>query len=605
MKKTLSILPILLLWTTLLFAQKFTASVAKSTFGVGEQLEVDFSINADGTNFTAPDFGNNFQVLSGPNMSTSMESINGATSVNVTYSYILAPVKEGTFTISAAAIVVNGHTLLTNQLKIKVQGHAPANQQAPQQAAQQQQAPQDDSGNATAEEAKDISKQLFIRAVADKTSAYVGEQIIVSYKIYTRLNLAVTGVDKAPDLNGFWSQDIPNKTQATWAPETYKGLKYNVVTIKQTVIFPEHAGDLTIDPLALNFMVRIPVKGVFDNPFGNFQDVKYLAKSAPVTIHAIALPEAGKPANFTGAVGTFAVVNDVDKKELRANETLNYTYEIKGAGNLALITAPSINPPADFDKYDPKSNDNITVDLNGVSGTRQYSYLLIPRHEGSYTINPGNFSYFNPVAKRYVTVPTRAYTIKVDKGVAQANVPAFNSSDQQDIRTLGTDIRYIKTASIGLDKNGEGFYNSPLFYVLLLLGPALFGAALYYRSWNEQYNSDQVLVKSRQANKIAAKHLAEAQKQLTAGNKTAFFEAIAKGLFGYLSDKLNIPLADLHKENIADKLRVRLPDEKVIKQLDDTMNLCEMARFAPSSAVAQQEVFEKAKNIINEIEQKI
>jgi len=601
MKKGFGILSFLFLWTTLAFAQKFSSSVSKANVGVGEQFEVDFTVNAEGNRFTPPDF-NGFQVLSGPNESTSFTSVNGSSSMTTVYSYILAATKEGTFTITAAAIVINGHTLITDPVKIRVKGQAPPQQAQP--AAQAQQADPNATDNVSPDDMKSIGKQLFLKAEVDKTRAFVGEKVTVTYKIYTRFAVGGLQADKAPDLNGFWNQDINNKNQTT-TTETANGLKYTVAILKQTVLFPEHAGDLTIDPLIMTMMVRVPYKGLFDNPFGNFKDVKYQAKSAPLIVHAIPLPTAGKPANFTGAVGTFTVRSDVDKRELKANETLNYTFEVAGNGNLNLINAPALNPPADFDKYDPKSTDQINVDQNGVSGTRQFSYLLIPRHQGNYTLNPVNFSYFNPVTQKYVTLPTQAFNIKVNKGDAQANVPVFNSSDQQDIKMLDKDIRYIKTSAVDMYKDGDGFYNSAGYYSLLLLGPALFAGALVYRRWDDKQNSDQVKLKSKKANKIAAKHLADAQKQLTAGNKNAFYEAVAKGLYGYLSDKLNIPVADLNKENIADKLKTQLVDVSTIKQLDDTIDLCEMARFAPISGIAQQEVFEKAKNIINEIEDKI
>jgi hypothetical protein len=317
------------------------------------------------------------------------------------------------------------------------------------------------------------------------------------------------------------------------------------------------------------------------------------------------LPSEGKPANFTGAVGSFSVYTDVDKKELKANETLNYTFEVSGNGNLNLINAPAITPPPDFDKYDPKTTDHINVDQNGVSGTRQYSYLLMPRHQGDYVLSPLNFSYFNPSTHKYVTLPTKSFNIKVGKGDQAANMTVFNSSDQQDIKTLGKDIRYIKTTSPGISKDGEGFYGSPGFYILLLLGPAAFGGAVWFRRWTNKRNSDIVQVKSRKATKVAARHLAQANAELATGNKTAFYEAIARGLYGYLGNKLNIPVSDLNRENIEEKMKDKSIDQSTKKQLTDTMDLCEMARFAPVTGISQQEVFEKAKNIINEIEDKI
>ncbi len=600
MKKIFGILSILLLFSNLLFAQKFTATASKSNVGVGEQFEVDFSMNANGSRFTPPNF-NNFQVLSGPNMSSDMTSVNGNTTLNITYSYILAAAREGTFTIDEAAIVINGHTLISHSLKITVKGQAPPVQQ---QQAQQQAAP-DDNGKA---DTKDLSKQIFIRAVVDKTHAYVGEQLKVNYKIYTRVGLLGGQPDKAPDLNGFWNQDVVNKNpNAAWRTETYKGLKYNVATVKQTILFPQHAGDLVIDPLSMTFLLRLqlPQKNILGSMFDDFKDVKYQAKSQPIIIHVIPLPAAGKPADFSGAVGSFSVYADADKKELKANETLNYTVDISGTGNLNLINAPKIMPPADFEKYNPKTTDRITVDSNGVSGSRQFSYLLIPRHQGGFVFNPVNFTYFNPATKKYVTLPAKPFSIKVNKGDTQANVPAFNSSEQQDIKLLGNDIRYIKTSPANLFKAGEGFYNSAWYYSLLLLGPVLFGSAIFYRRWKQQYNSDIGKVKSRGAGKMASKHLANAQKELTAGNRAAFYDAVAKGLYGYVSDKLNIPVADLIKENIVSRLQARSLNTATIKQLVDTMDLCEMARFAPVTGISEQQVFDKAKNSINEIEEKI
>jgi hypothetical protein len=597
MKKRFSLIIALLLSTTLLFAQgKFVATASKTNVAVGEQFEVDFTMNGGGTHFSQPDF-HDFVVISGPSMESSFTSVNGVSTMSIGYGFVLAAKKEGTFTIDEAAVVLNGHTLTTAPIKIKVKGQAPT-QQAQQ--AQQQAAPDDNSKIDT----KDISKLIFVRAVTDKTRAYVGEQIKVYYKLYQRVQFAGQP-DKAPDLNGFWNQDVPGKGPVTWKSEVYKGTRYNVAVIKQSMLFPQHAGDLSIDPLSMTLVVRIPYKDQFDNPFGNFKDVKYQAKSQPIIIHAVALPTAGKPVDFTGAVGNYTVYSDVDKKELKANETLNYTVDISGTGNLSLINSPKIVTPVDVEKYDPKTNDHIVVDSNGVSGSRQFSYLLIPRHQGNVTLNPVEFTYFNPSTQRYVTVPTKPFTIKVDKGDAQANVPAFNSSDQQDIKLLGSDIRYIKTTSADAYKDGEGFYGSVLYYLLLLIGPALFIGALFYRRWMTEYNSDLVKVRSREASRMAAKHLAFAQKELTLGNRSAFYDAVAKGLYGYLSDKLNIPVSDLNKENIITQLQARKLDSAIITQLIDTMDLCEMARFAPVTGISEQQVFDKAKNTINEIEDKI
>jgi hypothetical protein len=613
MKKALGILAFLVLWATFAFSQtKFTATATKTTVGMGEPFEVDFAINANGDRFTAPDF-NGFQVVSGPNLSTMESMSNGVTIFNNTYSFVLIATKESTYTIGAAAIAVNGHTMLTKPIRITVKGQAPPGSQ--QQAQQMMKIPDpfaDDNNqqnNQPQVEPKDIPKYVFLKAEVDKTRVYVGEQIKVSYKIYTRLDIAGAGADKAPDLNGFWKQDVeePPGQKPNWTTENVDGKKFAVCVIKQSIVFPQHAGDLTIDPFPLNMVLVIPVKSMFDSPFGDSRQIRYAAKSQPITIHAMPLPNAGKPANFNGAVGNFNIYSDIDKTHLKANETLNYTYEVSGKGNLSLINAPNITPPADFDKYDPKTNDHIVVDANGVSGSRQFSYLMMPRHQGDYTLTPvGPFSYFNPASGKYVTIPAKSFNIKVDKGDQTGPaMSVFNSSDQQDVKTLGKDIRYIKTNSPDIYKNGAGFFGSGGYFALFLLGPLAFCGALYYRGWNAKRNSDVVQVKSRKASKVATRHLAQANAELATGNKTAFYEAVARGLYGYLSDKLSIPVANLNRENIEEKMKERAIHEYTIKQLTETMDLCEMARFAPVQDISQEEVLEKAKNIINEIEEKI
>ncbi|EHQ30170.1 BatD family protein [Mucilaginibacter paludis] len=594
---------ILLFCTGSLLAQdvRFTASVSKSQVGTGEQFEVTFSLNSNGDRFNPPNFSG-FEVLSGPNESTSMTSINGNMSSSVSVSYVLVATREGTFTIGPASAVVNGKQLTTNPIKIKVVKGQPVQQNS----AQAQGGQDNDIAPAAS---GDLSKDLFIKASVDKTNVYLGEQINVSYKLYTRVALVANNLDKAPELNGFWSQDVKSDQQnVAWKEEIYKGARYKVAEIKQTILFPERSGNLTIDPLAMTFVARqaMPARDIMEQMFGGaYKDVKVKLQSTPVTIHVKPLPEAGKPAGFTGAVGSFTVDASVDKKELKANEALNYKLKITGSGNIKLLKEVNINPPTDFEKYDPKVTDTISETTRGVSGSRILTYLLIPRHQGNYTIEPVLFSYFNPATNRYVTLSTKAFPIKVNKGIDGGNVTSFAPSDRQDVKLLNKDIRYIKTSAPDLYRDGEMFYGSAGFYFLLLLGPLLFLGAYIYRKKDEENNADIVKVKSRRANKLAARHMANAQTQLADGNTQAFYEAVSRGMYGYLSDKLNIPAANLNQENIAAELKSRSVDDGLVNKLINTLELCEMARFAPVSGVSQQEVFDGAKSMINDIETKI
>jgi hypothetical protein len=337
---------------------------------------------------------------------------------------------------------------------------------------------------------------------------------------------------------------------------------------------------------------------------GSYKDVKYKIESPPVTIHVKPLPDAGKPEGFTGAVGNFTFDAAVDKKELKANEALNYTLKIKGSGNIKLLNTLNTNFPSDFERYDPTITDTITEKLSGVAGTRTYNYLVIPRHGGTYTIDPVKFSYFNPSTERYVSFPSKTFQIKVNKGKDEVSVTAF-STNKQDVKVLGKDIRYIKTTGPDLNKPDDEFYGSLLYYLLLLLGPVLFATAFAYRRWDEKNNSDAIKVKSRKASKIAAKHLASAKKQLLARNTKAFYEDVSRGMYGYLSDKLNIPFAHLTRENVAAELRSRAVSDALIARITDTLDLCEMARFAPVRGISAQEVFDRTKNMISDMEEEI
>jgi len=603
------ILILLFLLPLTIFAQgvKVSATASKTEVGTGEVFEVTFSVNGNVDRFSPPDFSG-FQIVGGPNQSSSMESINGNTTMSTSFSYELMPTKEGDFTIGPATLGINGSKVVTNPIKIKVvKGKPVPKANSAQQGQQRQQSPNDvPEGNAA-----DMAKYIFIRASVDKDNVYQGQQLTLTYKVYFRVGILQNQVTKLPDLTGFWNEDVKLPSQQQQQKpriEVVKGERYNVADLKQIILFPEHAGNITVDPFEMNFIAQIPAPGrdLMQQFFGGgYQNVKYVAKSLPLVVHVRPLPEAGKPASFTGAVGKFDVEASIDKTELKANEALNYKVKVTGSGNIKLLKNLSTNFPADFEKYDPKITDTVTELVSGVSGSRFYNYLMIPRHQGDFTIDPLKFSYFNPATGRYVSLTTKGFKIKVNKGVNESNVTAFSGADKQDIKLLDKDIHYIKTGDAGLSKQGESFYGSTAFIISLLVGPFLALIAFIFRNKNRKYNADVVRVRSRRAGKIAAKRLADAQKQLRAGNANTFYEAIFKGLYGYLGDKLNISAADLNREVIASALAAKSVDEKVIDQLTDTLDLCEMARYAPVTHISEKEVFEKAKGVINDIEDEI
>lgn len=602
MKIRCYLLLVLLLPSAIGFAQgiKVTASVSSNQVAAGEQFEITFSTNGSPESFDPPAF-NGFQVVGGPNQSSSYSSINGQTTANIAVGYVLVGIKEGEYTIGPATMLINGKQYRSNGIRIKVtKSRATPQRQAPSGTGGQ-------SGRVSRGNSQDISKLLFMRAIASKTNVYQGEQIAVTYKLYANIAIVDNAPDKLPDFNGFWSQEIKNNSgNVQWKEEVYNGQRYHVAVLKEIILFPERFGKLTLDPLIMSFVVRkeVPSNDPIEQFFGggSYEDVKYKVKTAPVTINVKQLPDAGKPDGFEGAVGQFSIAASVDKSSLKANEALNYTLRISGSGNLKLLKAPAVNFPADLEKYDPKINDRITESLSGVSGSREYSYLLIPRHEGNYTIEPLKFSYFNPTTHKYVTLSAGPFDLKVAKGAAGSNVTAYSSANQRDIKMLAKDIAYIKTGTSGLYKKGSAFYGSAAYYILLCLGPLLFIGAFAYRKKYRENNSDQIKVRGRNAGKMAAKHLANARKQLLAGDKKLFYQEIYKGLYQYLSDKFNIPAAELNKENITERLAESGIKVPLTNQLTETLDLCEMARYAPVTGIAEQEVFDKAKNIINDIE---
>ena len=590
-----------LLWAHAARSQELTvtASVSQTAVTTGVPFEVRFTVNGQAEKFDPPSF-EGFRVVSGPNQSTSMRSINGKTTVSTSVGYGLVAEKEGKYTIQPAAVEADGKTVRSNALTITVQKGTASSSGGSSGTGGS------NSDRANARRSASASKQIFIRAVPDKREVYQGQQLTVSYKLYTNVQITGNMPGKMPALNGFWSRPLESTDQRTeWTEEVVDGVRYQVTVLQQYILFPERSGKLQIDPMEMTFVIREPI--ATNDPFerffgGSYREVEQELKSAAIPITVRPLPTDGKPEGFEGAVGNFSFTTAVDRTELKANEAVNYTLKISGSGNLQLIDAPPVRIPETIEQYDPKVNDQLTESASGVSGSREFTYLMIPRHEGSYPLPPVSFSYFDPVAKRYVTLQGDPYTLQVAKGDGSQPTVGFAPGAQRDVKVLDNDIRYIKTRTPRFSKEGSGFWGSGGFVVLLLAGPVLFAAAWVYRNRQRAQNRDAGLVRNRKANKAAAKHLAAARKHLNAGDKKLFYEAVYKGLYGYVADKLNIPGAALNKAYISEQLRERGVAEEIIARVEETFDLCEMARFAPLSGISEADVYEKAKQLINDME---
>lgn len=612
LKKILLSACLYLFFTMVLMGQSpsFTASVSKATVGLNEQFEVSFTLNSSGKNFAAPSF-KDFHLLVGPSQSTSMEFINGNMSQSITYSYVLQPKSEGSFKIGAASIEVEGKTFKTNPINVTVtKGNSSSGNSANK-----------SSGSSEGEASvnQNISDNIFIKAHVSKTNAFQGEAVVVTYKLYTRLGIVSFNPTKTPTFNGFWSQDIALPKETALHKEVYNGVEYNVAELKKTVLFPQRSGTLLVDPMEAESVVRIqqqrrksrsndPFEDFFNDPFfgQSFQDYKYLIKSEPVKINVSSLPE-NAPEGFSSAVGKFNMEATLDKQETKANEPVTLKIKISGKGNLKLIDPLKINFPPDMETYEPKVTENISVSENGESGSKTFEYLLIPRHAGDYKINPSSFSFFDLEKKKYITLPSPEFSLKVFKGLGgESDASSLSGLSKEEIKLLGKDIRFIKTSSLNLKDKGEFFFRSPLFYILLTFpGLFLIGFIFYRRKYMED-SANIGLVKSRKATQMAKKRLSLAQKYLKENNREQFFNETAKALWGYLSDKLGIPVSDLSTDSTKEALaKGNLPEELINKTIV-TLEHCEFARYAPSKGVGEKEsIYNDTLNIITEIENKL
>lgn len=596
---------LLLFFTTNIFAAEITfiASVNKNPVGTNEQFSITYTLNTQGSNFQAPTF-RDFNVLSGPNQSTSMQFINGNMSQSVSFTYYLTANSEGTFRIDPATITVNRGKVKSNTLTINV-----VKGQKAQSGAQQQKSNDADAGIS--------SNSVFLRVSVNKSSVYRGEALLATYKLYTKVNLVNYSIDKLPALNGFWSQELKMPQQLELTTENYNGEMYRVGIVKKVLLFPQQSGTLTIEPMEGSCIARIQTQrkrsnnpfDIFNDPFfndpffGSAQDVKVNVKSLPVKITVKDLPQENDNA-FKGAVGTFSLQATTDNDKVKANDAINLKIKISGKGNLKLIDAPEVEVPTDFEKYDPKVSDNTNISESGVSGSKTFEYLLIPRHEGEYTIDPIKFTYFDLDKKQYEQLQSSAFkiTVKGISGDASAAQSVATSQNKTDIKLLGKDISFIKTGKL-TTKPATTFYLSGLYYLLVSIPFAALILLIFYIRRRNKLAGDAEYMRSSRATKMAHKRLSIAKKMIDAKKDDAFYEEISKAIYGYASDKLNINFSEMTKENLRQKLINRNIPDALTERIIATIDTCELARYAPLTQNNNtQSIYTEAAAIITELE---
>ncbi|NOR86573.1 MAG: protein BatD [Bacteroidales bacterium] len=581
---------------------------------VGERFRLTYQINADVDDFTPPVL-NGLQVLSGPNrgQNSSIQIVNGKVSqnINISYSYVLVARQSGEITIPAATIIVNGKKYQSSERKIIVNragNNAPPTDQR-------------NSNTSTSQEAQLKKSDVYIKAFVNKNNVYLGEQLIVTYRLYTKVPVSNLRIDKLSSFGGFWSIELlADQKNLKQRRETINGEEYIVADLKQTALFPQKTGDLIIEPLTLSCLAQLQTSrkkttsndpyfdSFFNDPFfsNSYRNIEKQLASNKIKIHVKNLPTQGKPQNFSGAVGQFSLGSNVDHKEVMANEAITLKYTLSGKGNIDLLPDLDVIFPHDFEEYDPKTTSKTRQKKDGVSGYKTSEYTVIPRSAGDYEIPSVSFSYFDPIKKKYNEIVTDTYAIHVNKSNGSTQNISYNGSSKEDIRYIGKDIRYIYLMPFQLEALEHFFFGSYLFYFMLF--SPLFLLLIIVVVWKKekQRRGNTSLMKNRNATKVAKKKLKKAANFLKTKSENDFYNEIGQALWGYVSDKFSIPLSDLSVDSAHGKLRNKNVQEEVILEFIDTLNNCEFARFAPGDKGSNMEkVYQQGIDIISKIEDQL
>ena len=575
---------------------QFTATAPRAVT-LDKPFQLVYTVNThDAKDMRLPEISD-FDILAGPfqERGSSYEFSNGkqTSRTYISYTYTLRAKNEGTFTIPSASVMVKSEKYSSNGLSINVlPADAPVQQQNRQ-----------SSGN---DGASEISQEtLFIRTIVSKTNVYEQEALLLTYKLYTVLDVTHCSMKKNPEFNDFIRNDI-ELTNREFVPEHYNGRNYKAVTLYEILLFPQRSGNLKLDKVDFEAVVmqRRPIRSIFDDPYTN---VSYNLSAPSVTINVKDLPE-NKPASFTGAVGKFTMNSSISANEIKAHEAVTLKININGSGNLRMIKQPEVKFPESFETYDPKVTNDFKMSAAGVSGTKAGEYLVIPRQSGNFDIPSVEFSYFDIQEKQYKTLRTPAYAIAVEKG-EQSDVVAVvggSSVSKENLRQLGSDIRYIYTDNVVLktpEKPLFGTLNAWLMYLVPLF-LALVGFIFFRKQAKDNANID--LMRNRKANKQAQKRLKAAQKLLNEGKKDLFYDEVLKSVWTYLSDKLSISAAGLTKERVGEELTQKGVEATLTQEFMQILNTCEFARYAPNTGQEEMgNLYDDAITAITKLEQAI
>lgn len=586
------------------FAQDISLQVEyPSVVQNGQQFTVSYSVNSGGGDFAVPKF-EGFYKLMGPSTSYSSSSqfINGKWSSQTTYSYsyVLQALTEGKFSFAPAQFTYKNKVYYSDSVKIEViSGNAPRQNNVQQ-------------GNRTVpgdEIVEPGNENISVSLILSRNNVYIGEGILATVKIFTRQDLSGINEIKYPDFTGFMKNDLETPQLTSLKQENINGTIYGTGVIQQFLLYPQVTGEITIDPVQITVLVQ-QKSGASDPFFGDFfstyQTVPKALISKSLKVNVKPLPGI-KPADFSGVVGNMELTASLNKDTVDVNDAINLKLIVTGSGNLKLAESPSLKLSPDIETYDPKITDNFKSSSAGTKGQRTFEYLLIPRHYGDYKIPPVTYSYFNTASGKYEQLQTPEFNFYARKGdETNPGITVYGASSKQDVQYVGKDVRFIKNDPGRLRRTSNLHIRNQSFFSLYAVALLTFLIVLFVRRERIRRNSDLTAVRNRRAAKIAGKRLREASECMKKGEHDKFYEEILKGLWGYLSDKLSIPVSDLTRTNAITTLREKGIDEEKLKELTEILDKCEYARYAPSAAGTEMsDIYEGASRFIRSIENNI
>ena len=580
---------------------------APSTVVVGQQFRLVYTINKDGKDLRVPEISD-FDVLFGPSTShsSSFQIVNGKATSNtqITYTYMLAGREPGTYTIAPATITISGDKYTSNSVQIEVLPQDKTASSNSTTTSSNQRVNNSSVGEVS-------NEQIFVKQHFSKVKVYEQEAIEVVYKLYTRVDVVQVGGVKFPEFKDFYVQDVELDNNRPWQVEHVDGYNYNTIVLKQCVIFPQHSGKFNIDGGNVEVVLRVRTsssrhQSIFDDFFQSYQDVKRNLKFSGNTITVKELP-ANAPAGFNGAVGSFTLNSSISSEDIKVNDALTMKLKISGTGNIKLLKTPEVKFPLDFDVYDPKMDVKVKPASNGQTGYKAIEYVAIPRFGGNFEIPSVKFVYFDVNKGSYQTLNTPVYKINVDGNATSTSGTTVVSPtvNKENVKQLSTDIRFIHTdIEKDLNRKSSHFAFSSSMYVCLLTPLFIFIIVLLLLQKQAKENANVALRNTKRANKVAKKRLKEAQKCLKAGEKSKFYEETMRALWGYIADKLTIPVSELTKDNVQEKLTSHNCDEELIKEFLSCLSDCEFARFSPvvDDSLSMDNIYNRAADLIGKLD---